>query len=84
MIDWGDAGWGDPMLDFSAVPLAAVPPMLAGYRDETETLDEFAEARIVWDRIRAAIRSVESNARHHLQLEELARFMGSTQLASLV
>ncbi|MFK7600623.1 phosphotransferase family protein [Deinococcus sp. SM5_A1] len=34
LIDWGDAGWGDPVLDLTyAGPLAA-PELLRGYREE--------------------------------------------------
>ena len=37
-IDWGDAGWGDPSLDFAATPLAAVPAALAGHEEEAPGL----------------------------------------------
>lgn len=32
LIDWGDAGWGDPMLDFSSMPLDAIASAVAGTR----------------------------------------------------
>ena len=32
LIDWGGAGWGDPLWDFAAVPLRAVPFLLNGYQ----------------------------------------------------
>lgn len=51
LIDWGDAGWGDPSLEFASLPLVAVMPMLAGYR-EVSPLDEVTtEARILWDKL---------------------------------
>jgi aminoglycoside phosphotransferase (APT) family kinase protein len=48
LIDWGGCGWGDPALDFSGMPLRAVPDVLAGYR-EIAILpdDQAAEARIL-------------------------------------
>jgi aminoglycoside phosphotransferase (APT) family kinase protein len=48
LIDWGGCGWGDPALDFSGMPLRAVPDVLAGYR-EIAILpnDQTAEARIL-------------------------------------
>ncbi len=48
LIDWGGCGWGDPALDFSGMPLRAVPAVLAGYR-EIAILpdDETAEARML-------------------------------------
>jgi len=38
IIDWGDAGWGDPSLDFAAMPLSAVPAALAGHEEEAPGL----------------------------------------------
>lgn len=46
--DRGGCGWGDPALDFSGMPLAAVPAVLAGYRAIAALPeDETAEARIL-------------------------------------
>lgn len=48
IIDWGGCGWGDPALDFSGMPLRAVPDVLAGYRELAALPDdETAEARIL-------------------------------------
>ena len=33
VIDWGDAGWGDPALDFVHVPAAGLGAALEGYRE---------------------------------------------------
>ncbi len=59
LIDWGGCGWGDPALDFSGMPLAAVPTVLAGYR-ELATLpeDATAEARILRYHLHFALISV--------------------------
>jgi aminoglycoside phosphotransferase (APT) family kinase protein len=48
LVDWGGCGWGDPALDFSGMPLRAVPHVLAGYRELAALPDdETAEARIL-------------------------------------
>jgi hypothetical protein len=52
VIDWGDAGWGDPAREASNVPLDAVPAFLDGYRevmpfDDDATVDD----RVRWDRL---------------------------------
>lgn len=47
IIDWGDAGWGDPALDFAAMPLVAVPAALAGHEEEAPgLLGALPEARV--------------------------------------
>jgi aminoglycoside phosphotransferase (APT) family kinase protein len=48
LIDWGGCGWGDPVLDFSGMPLRAVPNVLSGYRELGALPDDAAaEARIL-------------------------------------
>ncbi|MEO7909164.1 MAG: aminoglycoside phosphotransferase family protein [Roseiflexaceae bacterium] len=48
LIDWGGCGWGDPALDFSGMPLRAVPDVLVGYREIAALPDDpSAEARIL-------------------------------------
>jgi aminoglycoside phosphotransferase (APT) family kinase protein len=55
LIDWGDAGWGDPALELAALPIAAIPHVVAGYEAAGGELGGDAEARILFDRLRAAI-----------------------------
>ena len=31
IVDWGDAAWADPAMDFAKLPLGALPPALEGY-----------------------------------------------------
>jgi macrolide phosphotransferase len=52
MIDWGDAGWGDPALELQWVDFRAVPFVMKGYR-EVRPFDgeETIEARVLWDQI---------------------------------
>lgn len=56
LIDWGDAGWGDPALDLRSVPARTVGLVLAGYRQVAPLDgDESAEARIWWDHLWSAV-----------------------------
>lgn len=57
MIDWGCAGLGDPVTDFVAVPMRAVPPLLEGHREVAPLeSDGTAEARIIWQRLHLIFR----------------------------
>lgn len=48
LIDWGDAGWADPALDFPALPPQAAAHALAAYREVAPgLLGEGAEGRIL-------------------------------------
>lgn len=58
LLDWGDAGWGDPVLDFAAVPWEAWEVVLEGYGD-TERLGKAWEARVLWDQLMAALERAE-------------------------
>jgi aminoglycoside phosphotransferase (APT) family kinase protein len=64
IIDWGGCGWGDPALDFSGMPLHAVPEVLAGYR-EIATLpdDETVEARILLIHLHFALLNIRNGPR---------------------
>ncbi len=56
LLDWGNAGWGDPAQDFAGVPLRAVPFMLEGYREISPVPgDETAEARILFKHLQIAL-----------------------------
>lgn len=59
LIDWGDAGWGDPALEFAAVPLEAMPWALEGYLTEAPgLLGTLPEARFAWDKLFGALEDV--------------------------
>ncbi|WP_160329938.1 phosphotransferase family protein [Deinococcus grandis] len=47
LIDWGDAGWGDPALDLSYAGPLAVPDLLAGYHEATGTADDALTLRVL-------------------------------------
>ena len=83
LIDWGDAGWGEPALEFPALPLRALPTLLAGYRSVApELLGEGVEGRVLADVLvmaLARLRRMPSprevwNARPGSVLVELLRF----------
>ncbi len=46
MIDWGDAGYGDPATDFQGLPLCAARAALEGYR-RTRHGDQSLESRVI-------------------------------------
>lgn len=65
IIDWGDAGWGDPTLDFAAIPLDAIPHALEGYElEKPGALGAFPEARFIWDKLRDAMDGACHNSGH--------------------
>jgi hypothetical protein len=50
LIDWGDAGWGDPALDLCGMDLRAIPLAIKGYREvQAFECDDTLEARVLWD-----------------------------------
>ncbi len=64
IIDWGGCGWGDPALDFSGMPLRAVPDVLAGYRELAALPDdETVEARILLIHLHFALLNMRSGPR---------------------
>ena len=79
IIDWGDAGWGDPTLDFAAIPLDAMPYALEGYRTETPSdLGDFPEARFIWDKLHGAIEDAWETPGCSPPLEAFRQFLRST------
>ena len=55
VIDWGDAGWGDPVSDFEAVPLWAVPAMSQGFREAGGATDDGFVPRLLWSAVGSAL-----------------------------
>jgi aminoglycoside phosphotransferase (APT) family kinase protein len=79
LIDWGDAGWGDPVLELAQVPLAAMPFVLEGYRAEAPTLlGDRAGARIIWDKLAHLLDVLEEYPSRPAPLEELRRCSRAT------
>jgi aminoglycoside phosphotransferase (APT) family kinase protein len=78
IIDWGDAGWGDPALDFAGIPLDAIPFAQEGYESEGPgALGTFPEARFVWDKLWAALEAACDNRGYSVPLETFGRFLRS-------
>lgn len=46
ILDWGDAGWGDPALEFVSMPTRAVPAAFDAYQT-VRPLDPLAPGRII-------------------------------------
>jgi len=56
IIDWDDAGWGDPAMDLVSLPLRVVDAALVGYRSVMPLDgDDTAEQRILWDKLIGAL-----------------------------
>lgn len=56
LIDWGCARSADCAFDFLAMPMAAVPLLLAGHREVAALdQDQAAEARILWHRLQLTL-----------------------------
>jgi aminoglycoside phosphotransferase (APT) family kinase protein len=73
IIDWGDAGWGDPALEFAQIPLAAVPSVMTGYESHAPgLLGELPEARILWDKLYYALHALPGDRK---LLDQLRRFV---------
>ncbi|MGZ3429447.1 MAG: phosphotransferase family protein, partial [Polyangia bacterium] len=73
LIDWGDAGWGDPASELGSVPMRYVPEVLAGY-EERASLGPAAEARILRAVLGHAVRKLAERGRTH-PLDQLLAFV---------
>lgn len=57
IIDWDDAGWADPVVDFRSLPLRVAGLVLEGYRSVGPVDgDDSVEQRLVWDKLTGAVR----------------------------
>jgi hygromycin-B 7''-O-kinase len=45
IIDWGDAAFGDPSIEFASMPMVALPAMFAGYSEAGGKVDQALVAR---------------------------------------
>lgn len=48
IVDWGDAAWADPAIDFAKMPLTEIPAMLEGYTGPWGYHGDGWAARILW------------------------------------
>lgn len=63
VIDWGDAGWGDPALDFWGVDPELTDDVVAGYR-EVAPLDDAVVERARAEQLGRALRHLVEPHRH--------------------
>jgi aminoglycoside phosphotransferase (APT) family kinase protein len=76
ILDWGDAGWGDPTLDFAMIPLDAIPDAREGYELEGPgALGAFPEARFIWDKVQGALDAACDHPVHTVPLDAFRRFL---------
>ncbi len=76
LIDWGDAGWGDPTFDFFQMPLLAIPYVLRGYREVAPNLlgATFKE-RMIWDKLGHAMSATLKNPSDGIPVDEFRQFL---------
>jgi len=80
IIDWGDAGWGDPVLELSEVPIRAIPYVLDGYRDAAASLlGEAPEARVLAGQLWCALEDLRDRGRFSRDIGELRQFVSRHQ-----
>jgi aminoglycoside phosphotransferase (APT) family kinase protein len=78
ILDWGDAGWGDPTLDFAAVPLDMIRAVLRGYGAESLTrLGACFEARIIWSKLHGAMEDAIDTPGTPIPLAVFRKFLES-------
>ncbi len=77
LIDWGDAGWGDPAIELASVPVDAVPLVVSGYEEEGGQLGGDADARVLFDQIAMAIDATGNERQAGDALARLVAFVRS-------
>lgn len=61
LVDWGDAAWGDPAMEFAKLSLVDVPLVLQGYRETSDEQD--LEPRVLWYHLHWALGRVTDPTR---------------------
>lgn len=76
LIDWGDAGWGDPTFDFRQIPLTAMPYVLESYREAApDMLGNTFKERFVWDKLSDLLGTVLVNPSITIPIDEFRAFL---------
>lgn len=82
LLDWGDAGWGDPTADFASVPLEMLASALEGYNDAgPNDLGRWPEARFVWARLDEALADAIENPGTPIPLKAYRTLLDSGAVA---
>lgn len=58
LLDWGDAAWSDPAVEFAKVPPRRLPPVLTGYLGDRAAVAERGRgwmARVLWHQLSWAV-----------------------------
>jgi aminoglycoside phosphotransferase (APT) family kinase protein len=75
LVDWGDAGWGDPAYDLSRAPCEALPRLFDAYfAAGGADLGEHARGRILRYRLARILRWMKAGRQEGADLEELLSF----------
>ncbi len=81
LIDWGDAGWGDPTFDFAQIPLLAIPNVLEGYREVAPyLLGGTLKERIIWDKLNDAMVKALEYSHDNIPLDEFRKFLNMNKI----
>ena len=77
VIDWGDAGWGDPTFDFAQIPLDAMSLVLEGYTEiAPEILPETLPELTIWDKIDRGLEWLCGQRSVEIPLDDYRQFLG--------
>jgi aminoglycoside phosphotransferase (APT) family kinase protein len=78
LLDWGDAGWGDPAYDLARAPCPAFPAVLEGYESVAgQVLGEHVRGRILGLRLARILRWASGTGEERGDLEALMAFTKS-------
>ncbi|MBI4905194.1 MAG: aminoglycoside phosphotransferase family protein [Acidobacteria bacterium] len=73
LLDWGDAGWGDPALELAQIPWPVLRFVLDAYEEAAPGfLGEGAESRIIWDHLAYSMERMPTDAR---AFDDMYRFV---------
>ena len=76
LIDWGDAGWGDPTFDFAQIPLPTIQYVLEGYRElAPDLLGGTLKERMIWDKFYFAMLKLLDNQPCDIPVDEFRQFL---------
>ena len=80
IIDWADAGWGDPVPELSGGPIRAIPDVLDGYRDAAASLlGEAPEARVLAGQLWSGLEDLRDRGRFSRDIGGLRQFVAQHQ-----
>jgi aminoglycoside phosphotransferase (APT) family kinase protein len=79
IIDWGDSGWGDPAVDFAAIPLEMAAHALEAYRAEAPgVLEGVPEAGFLWNRLVDILDDLWETTDRASEVEAMSAFSSRT------